>query len=447
MLRAAFTVTYWLLERGRGHTVVHTRPGHEGDERMVPVIDRLGRVLRSYVDVARGPAYFPLWLSQLVSSFGDTLHYIALVVLVFELTGRGAAVAVLVAAEIVPVLLLGPVAGVVIDRFSRKAVLIGSDLWRAALVASLVWPQGAWHAYAVAVGLAVGNVFFNPTVQAVIPVITTDDQRLAANSVAWSTGRLVQIVASAVAGGIIALIGTDAAFALNATTFVVSALFIVRLAIPAHAGEVADGAQRGLSSYVADARAGLAYAVHDRLISRLLPVQALASLVTGATGALLVVLAERHLRLEPAGFAWLIGAIGVGALLGPLIPNVLTRDYRDARWLFVPYIIRGVGDILIAIFTPLPLALVILFVYGLNTSSGMVVFNSALQSAIPDRVRGRVFTLLDVTWSAARLLSLGFGAALVDVVGIQPVFWAGGALLAMAGLLGLALLGRGAFGD
>ena len=152
MLRAAFTVTYWLLERGRGHTVVHTRPGHEGDERMVPVIDRLGRVLRSYVDVARGPAYFPLWLSQLVSSFGDTLHYIALVVLVFELTGRGAAVAVLVAAEIVPVLLLGPVAGVVIDRFSRKAVLIGSDLWRAALVASLVWPQGAWHAYAVAVG-------------------------------------------------------------------------------------------------------------------------------------------------------------------------------------------------------------------------------------------------------------------------------------------------------
>jgi hypothetical protein len=115
---------------------------------------RLAHVGRSYAAVARGPAYVPLWLSQLVSSFGDTLHYIALVVLVYELTGRGAAVALLVAAEVVPVVLLGPVAGVVIDRFSRKAVLIRADLARALLALSLVWPQGAWHAYLVAADLA-----------------------------------------------------------------------------------------------------------------------------------------------------------------------------------------------------------------------------------------------------------------------------------------------------
>nr|MDP9362731.1 MFS transporter [Chloroflexota bacterium] len=248
---------------------------------------RLGTVFHSYVGVARSPSYFPLWLGQLVSNFGDTLHYIALVVLVFDLTGRGAAVAVLVAAEIVPVLLLAPLAGVVIDRFSRKGVLIASDLIRAALVASLVWPQGAWHAYAVAAGLAASNTFFNPTVQAVIPAITTPDQRLAANSVAWSTGRLVQIVASAVAGGLIAVIGTDAAFALNAATFVVSALFIARLRIPPHAGQVAESAKRGLGSYLTDARAGLGFARHDRFVSRLLIVQTLASLATGATGALL----------------------------------------------------------------------------------------------------------------------------------------------------------------
>lgn len=397
--------------------------------------------MRSYAGVVRGRSYFPLWLSQLVSNFGDTLHYIALVVLVFEMTGRGAAVAVLVAAEIVPVLLLGPIAGVVIDRFDRKAVLIGSDLFRAALALSLVRPQGVWHAYAVAAGLAAGSVFFNPTVQAVIPAITSEDQRLAANSVAWSTGRLVQIVAAAVAGGLIALIGTGAAFAVNAATFAVSALLIARLVIPAHAGQVAAGSKRGLGSHLADARAGLAYALRDRLVSRLLVVQSLASLATGATGAMLVVLADRHLRLAPSGFAWLIGAIGVGALLGPLIPNMLARDVRDARWLFVPYVIRGVGDVLIAVFTPLPVAMLILFVYGLNTSTGIVVFNSTLQGAIPDEVRGRVFTLLDVAWSANRLLSLALGALLVDLVGVRAVFWSGGALLALAGALGLALLG------
>lgn len=74
---------------------------------------------------------------------------------------QGLLVAGLVAAEVLPVLALGPVAGVIIDRFSRKSVLIGADLVRAALVVTLLWPQGAWHAYVVAAGLAAGNTFFN----------------------------------------------------------------------------------------------------------------------------------------------------------------------------------------------------------------------------------------------------------------------------------------------
>jgi len=403
---------------------------------------RLRGVLGAYGDVVRSRRYFPLWLGQLLSNFGDTLHYIALVVLVFRLSGQGLAVAGVVAAEIVPVLLLGPVAGVIIDRFNRKTVLIGADLLRAALVASLIWPQGIWHAYLVAAGLAAGSTFFNPALQAVIPALTTGEQRLAANSVAWSTGRLVQILAAALAGGVIAVVGTGLAFAINAASFLASALLLAGLAIPAHVGQLGAGTRQGLGRYFQDARAGFAFARRDRFVSRLLVVQALASFAVGGTGAMLVVLSEQHLRLAPAGFAWLIGAIGVGALLGPLLPNTLARDYRDARWLFIPYIIRGVGDVLIAVFTPLPVALVILFIYGLNTSTGMVVFSSTVQGAVPDEVRGRVFTLLDVTWNAMRLASLALGGVLVDALGIAPLYWLGGTLLALAGALGLVLLGQ-----
>ncbi len=414
-----------------------------GERSTIPgmIIHRLVQVARSYSAVARSPSYFPLWLSQLVSNFGDTLHYIALVVLVFEITGRGVAVAALAVAEIVPVLLLGPVAGVVIDRFNRKAILIGADLFRGTLALSLVWPQGVEHAYVVAAGIAISNTLFNATAQAVIPALTTEDERLAANSVSFSTGRLVQIIASAVAGGLIAVSGTSAAFGINAVTFFISAMLLARLRIPARAGQVVDEAKRGLRRFVEEARAGLRYALRDRFISRLLIVQSVASFAVGATGPLLVVLSERHLRLPPSGFAWLIGAIGVGALLGPLIPNTLAIDYRNARWLFVPYIVRGIGDMLIAVFTPLPVALVIMFVYGLNTSTGNVVFSTTVQGAVPDSVRGRVFTLLDVDWSALRLVSLALGAVMVDAVGIQPVFWMGGTLLVLAGVLGLLLLG------
>jgi MFS family permease len=129
----------------------------------------------------------------------------------------------------------------------------------------------------------------------------------------------------------------------------------------------------------------------------------------------------------------------VGALLGPLIPNTFAKDYRNARWLFVPYVIRGIGDVLMATLRPLPIALLLQFVYGLNTSTGMVVFSSTVQGAVPDAVRGRVFTLLDVSWSLMLLHSLAVGGLLVDRLGIRPVFWGGGVLLFLAGVLGLTL--------
>lgn len=411
------------------------------------MIAALGRAGGSYAAVLREPRYARLWLAGLVSSFGDTLHYIALVVLVFQLSGQGLAVAGLVAIEILPVLLLAPIAGVLIDRTGRAAILIGSDLFRAALALTLVWPQGVWHAYVVAAGLSIGTVFFNPTHSAVIPAVTTAEQRLAANSVSWSTGRLVQILAAAAAGGAIALVGTGPAFALNAVSFALSAALIATIRIPPHAGQLGGATRRGLGAFFNEAREGLAYARRDRFVSRLLLVQSLASFAVGATGAMLVVLAERRLDLPAAGFAWLIGAIGLGALVGPIIPNAFARDHRSARWLFVPYVIRGIGDILIAVFTPLPVALALLFVYGVCTSTGMVVFSSTIQGAIPDRFRGRVFTLLDVSWSAMRLLSLGLGGLLVDRLGIAPLYWIGGTLLTFAGLLGLTLFRRTRFAD
>jgi hypothetical protein len=100
----------------------------------------------------------------------------------------------------------------------------------------------------------------------------------------------------------------------------------------------------------------------------------------------------------------------------------MARDSHDARWLFVPYIIGGAVDMLLATLASLSVALVLLFVYGLNTWTGIVIYNSTVQTALPDAMRGRVFTLLDITWNGMRLLSLAIGGVLVDLVGIQALF-------------------------
>ena len=393
-----------------------------------------------YLRVIRSPCYFPLWLGQIVSNLGDTLNYVALVVLVFRLSHSGVAVSALVVTEIVPTLLLGPVAGVLIDRFDRKHLLIAVDLARAGLVLTLAVTHVLWAVYALAALLAVGSTLFNPALQAVIPVLLDDKERLAANSLAWSSGRLVQIVGASLAGGLIAWAGTTPAFLANAASFAFSAAMIARLSVlPRERGPRSSG----LRSWLRDAREGLTYARRDPFVARLVPVQALTSLAVGATSALLVVLGTRHLHLEAQDFAWLLAAIGAGALIGPFLSNWLTAGrYLDVRLLFVPYLIRGAGDIALGLVVGLPWALVILFVYGLNTSSGMVASQSILQTIIPDGVRGRVFTLLDVTWAAMRLLSLALGGLMTDRVGISAVYIAGGSLLGLAGVLGLALLGN-----
>lgn len=392
-------------------------------------------LLANYGRLIRNRRYFPLWLGQLISNLGDTVHYIALVVWVYQRTGSSLVVAGTVLFEIVPVILLAPVAGVLIDRLPRKLVLVAADLVRAVAVLGLLFTTELWQIYAMVALLTSAGVFFNPAVNATLPTLLDEKDLLAANSIAWSTGRFVQIIGAAVAGGVIAVVGAEAAFLFNAGTFGVSALFLLLLPVPP--GRPVSA--RGWQGFLSDAREGLRFARQNRFVARLITVQALASFSVGATSALLVVLAQEHYRLPPAGFGSFILAIGVGALLGPLLLGLFTRDVRHPRWLFVPYVIRGIGDLLLAITRSVPAAWFLLFVYGLNTSSGMVIYQTAVQRHVPDAMRGRVFTWLDVVWNVMRIVSLGLGGWLADRAGVEAVYYVGGALLVLSGFVGLAL--------
>lgn len=394
------------------------------------------QLFTGYGRLIRNRRYFPLWLGQLISNLGDTLHYIALVVWVYQRTGSSLAVAGTVFFEVVPVVLLAPVAGIVIDRFPRKMVLIVSDMVRAVLVLALLLTTEQWQVYAIVTLLTAAGTFFNPALSATLPTLLDADDLLAANSVSWSTGRFVQIIGAAVALGVIETVGAEAAFVFNACTFLVSALLLLLLPVPP--GRKVEA--RGWRGFVLDAREGLRFARRDRFVSRLVVVQALASLSVGATSALLVVLAQEHYHLPPGGFGSFILAIGVGALIGPFLLGLLARDYRHPRWLFGPYVIRGIGDVLLAVATAPPLAWLLLFIYGLNTSSGMVVYQTWVQRQVPDAMRGRVFTWLDVVWNVMKVISLGLGGWLAERMSVEVVYYIGGTMLFLSGLTGIVAL-------
>lgn len=377
------------------------------------------------------PGFRRLFAAQTVSRWGDTFNSVALVILVYRLTGSGVKVAGTVAFEIAPVVLLGFVAGAVVDRHSRRRVMIVADLGRATVALALV----VFHDQLVVVYLAAFllsgfSVFFNPAAASVLPALVPEEELVGANSAIWSAAVISQIALAPAAGVLIAVAGPGPAFAINAATFVVSAALIAGLPIPRPAAWTP-------SKHLADVMEGLRTIRASRFLTVLAGVQGLAALSAGATSALLVVLAEDHLGVGPGRFGMLIAAIGVGAGFGPLILQRFVNDVRRSGFLFGPYLLRGVVDLVLAVSSSFSVALGALGLYGVGTSTGNVTYNAMLQTTIPDRLRGRVFAFYDIVWQTARLVSIGCGGVLADRYGVAAVYWAGGGLLLAAGGVGL----------
>jgi sugar phosphate permease len=155
-----------------------------------------------------------------------------------------------------------------------------------------------------------------------------------------------------------------------------------------------------------------------------------------------VVLAERAYGLNGTGYGVWLAVIGAGALLGPVVVPALTR-LPPAYNVSGAYIVRGAGDICLGALSNGIAGGGLLFLYGLNTSSGTVAFQTLVQTATPEMLRGRAFALLDVTWQSGRLISIAVGGVLAGAFGIRPVFFAAGSLLLFAGIFGAVALKSG----
>ncbi|MFP5579917.1 MAG: MFS transporter [Acidimicrobiia bacterium] len=371
-----------------------------------------------------------LFVAHSVSRAGDAFNTVALVVLVFDLTGSGLGVAGAVMFEVLPVLLLAPVAGLVADRSPRRSVMIRADLFRAVVALVLVIAADSVAvAYGVAFGLSVGAVLFNPAASSLLPEIVDEDDIVTANSAMWTAAVTGQVALAPIAGFVIAAWGVQVAFAINAATFLVSAAALSGL----RSGRArADVDVKGWSGVLAGVDAVRA----DPLLTRLAAVQVLASMSAGATSGLLVVLADRWLGVGAGGFGTLLGAIGVGAVLGPLLLRRFI-EAGDKRWLFGPFAARGGVDLTLAAVGDPVVAGGALVVYGMSTSTGMVAYQSTLQTLVPAETRGRAFAFYDVLWNAARLLSLAAGGVLAEVAGIRLVYVTSAVLLFAAAGVGL----------
>ena len=408
--------------------------------------------MNSYLSILRHNRNFRLlYVGQTISQLGDWFNAVAIFALLLDLTGSATAVAWMMIVQFLPVALVGPLAGVVVDRMDRRRLMIATDLMRGSLVFALLLIHRAdqvWIAYVVMAVIVGAQAFFEPARTATIPNVTSPEELLPANALSSATWSAMLALGASVGGLVTALAGRNVAFVVNALSFFASAYFIGRTrydSTPPPAPRL-NGflALTGISDLIEGAR----YVRRRSHVAALMLVKAGWGLAGGVL-LLLTIFGQRVFPLaggSAAGIGVLYGARGVGAGLGPIALRwILGQEPRRLRLSIGPaYFIVGVFYVGLAAAPTLWVAALCVLCAHVGGSILWVFSTVLLQLEVPDRFRGRVFaTELALVTLMSSASSYWTGRQL-DTAGWSPrslAFWLG-LMFSVPGVLWLIIQAR-----
>lgn len=428
----------------------------------------------AYGRLFRNRSFMALWLGQTISFVGDYFYWLAVPIMVGKLTGSATQVGLSVIASALPMLLLGPIAGVFVDRWDRKRTMIISDLLRGGLVLvclTVKTPEQVWIYYIVAFLMSCVSRFFFPAQNAALPLIVSDkSDLLAANGLMQVVQTAGFLIGPAMAGFSIGLWGEQIAFLVDSATFFVSAAAILTMTVPrTTAGRQASAATgEALAAVWAEMREGVVYLFGNRIMVGVLLCLAVVQLGVGAMNVAWVPFMQRTFGLGPEGLGAVDAAQGVGMVLGGAVLGLVATRFRKrdlAGWsiIFIGAMIALIGlspsfslvhlipglevegamtELTVGqrlMYMPL-----MLLAYSLLLGIALVPAQSALmttmQLAVPDLKRGRVGSALNALATAAGLISMVAATIAMDAVELRLIYVVSGLIITGAGLVGLVVL-------
>ena len=408
-------------------------------------------VLAAYRRLLRNGPLVRLLGGEFVSSIGDWLYLVALLVLVYQASSDPVLLGVVGAARVLPYVLLSIPAGIVADRFDRRLVLLVTDVARGLIMLCLAALQAAHGPLVAIVGLAVlatcFSTFFGPTIGSYLPSLVTDESELGPANSAWSSlDNLAFVIGPAVGGLLIAIGGLTAAFLLNAASFGVITIVLWRLPSGAATAEPAKPAEPAGSATPSSEVAAAARPGPGRLpvgpLAGLALIDVATSFAVGGIGILTVVLATRQLGAGDDGTGYLNAAIGVGGLLGAVGSGLIVIRSRLSLPLVAGIVAFALGLFGLGLSSSLGVAFVMLAVASAGGLLVEVISTTLLQRIVPPGTRGRAIG------SIATVATLAYAAGsfalpiLADRLGIAPVLAATSIAVVAAGVGGTLLVGR-----
>jgi len=403
----------------------------------------MGQGKVAYRQLYANRSFMALWLGQMISFVGDYFYWLAVPIMVERLTGSALMVGLSVITTALPMLLLGPVAGVFIDRWDRKRTMIAADVLRALLVLPCLLvrtPDQVWIYYVVGFLMSCVSRFFFPAQNAVLPLLVKGkSDLLAANGMMQMVQTVGLIAGPALAGFTIGLWGEQIAFIVDSASFLVSAAAIMTMTVPRTTqGKQIPGGQ--VAAVWTEMREGVAYLFGKRTMVGILGCMAVVQLGLGAINVLWVPYLQRTFGVGATGLGVVDLAQGVGMVLSGLgLGLVAARMNRPAM---AGWAIIAIGLFLGAMGLAPAFGWVIAlsFAVGLVLVPGQSALMTMMQLAVPDLKRGRVGSAMNALTMAAGLASMGIASVFSEAVGLRTVYAIAGLVTLSAGVIGLLVL-------
>lgn len=394
--------------------------------------------MNEYLDLLRRNSNFRnLWLGSVISQFGDWFNVIAAAEVITRLTDSGVALSYLFLARFLPLFVFSPFAGVLADRLNRKHIMVLSDVLRGVTVLGFLFindPGDIWFFYLLTVLQFSLSALFTPARGAVLANIVRPNELVAANaldSLTWST----MLALGAFLGGVVAaFFGAEAAFVADSFSFLLSAVFIARIVLPprlaAPASAVDSPAAGGLRRRFAFLD-GFRYLWNEPFILGIALAKAGGSLVWGAINVLEITYANDLFPLanssrlgiaDPGtatlGLIYVVSGIGTG--LGPLVIRRFLGDATRRLMLGVSlgFVIMTFGTAWLSVVDELGTLLLATVTRTLGTGTLWVFASALLQTIVPDRYRGRVFSFEFAALTLTQSISTLAGGYMLDTAGL-----------------------------
>lgn len=375
-----------------------------------------------------------LFFAAFGSGLGTWLAFVALTIDVWDRTGSGTWVSALLIADFLPAIALGLTTGPLVDRLSRRRVMVSADLVRFLVFCALPFAQSATQIVVLAAVAGFATGFFRPAVYAGLPNLVEDSELPSAQGLLQAADAMTTVLGPLAGGVLVATTSTDWAYGINAVTFLLSAALILR--IPATLLQVAQAATEGHWRDVAE---GLALIRGSRALLTVLIAWNVSMLGNAGVNVAEVALAKVSFHAGDFGFGLMLASAGFGLVFGSLAVGSLIERRQLARVYVTGLGMMALGIGAAAVAPNVWIAAVCVVISGAGNGFALVCNALLVQRGAPDRLRGRVFTVL--MSSNYAVLGLGMAAAgpLTDAVGARWVWGGSACLTAFAAFVGFTL--------